>query len=130
MSSHMALPREGHLKLVLQIFAYVSKYHNAKLVYFFAYVSKYHNAKLVYDLSDPDLDLDTFERKDWTSSEFGHVDGKEELPLNAPPPRGLGLEDSLLQLHGLLSSRHANPCNLQNVLFAFCLFGLDFQKHF
>ena len=36
------------------------------------------------------MDLDTFERKDWTSLEFGHIDGKEELLMNAPPPRGLG----------------------------------------
>ena len=31
-----------------------------------------------------------FERRDWTSSEFGHVEGKEELPPNMPEPRGLG----------------------------------------
>ena len=31
-----------------------------------------------------------FERRDWTSSEFGHIDGIEELPPNAPEPRGFG----------------------------------------
>ena len=31
-----------------------------------------------------------FEKKDWTSSEFGHVEGKEELPPNMPEPRGMG----------------------------------------
>jgi hypothetical protein len=28
--------------------------------------------------------------KDWTSSEFGHIQGKEELPPNMPEPRGQG----------------------------------------
>ena len=32
----------------------------------------------------------TFERRDWTTTEFGHIDGKEELPPNAPQPRGIG----------------------------------------
>jgi hypothetical protein len=31
-----------------------------------------------------------FELQDWTSSEFGHLQGKEELPPNMPEPRGLG----------------------------------------
>ena len=34
--------------------------------------------------------MNKFERKDWTSSEFSHVEGKEELPPNMPEPRGLG----------------------------------------
>ena len=33
MSSHLALPREGHLEQVLHIFAYLKKYHNTELVY-------------------------------------------------------------------------------------------------
>ena len=31
-----------------------------------------------------------FERRDWASSEFGHVEGKEEFPANMPEPRGHG----------------------------------------
>ena len=75
MSSHMAMPREGHLQEVLQIFSYLWDHHNAELV---------------FDLSDPVIDEAKYERKDWTSSEFGHIDGIEELPKNAPEPRGLG----------------------------------------
>ena len=75
MSSHLALPREGHLDQVLHIFAYLKKYHNAELV---------------YDPSDPVVDESQFERQDWTSSEFGHVEGKEELPPMMPEPRGRG----------------------------------------
>ena len=75
MSSHLALPREGHLSQVLQIFAYLKKYHNTELV---------------FDPSDPVIDEAKFERKDWTSSEFGHIQGEEELPPRMPPPRGQG----------------------------------------
>ena len=56
MSSHLAMPRKGHLNQVLHIFAYLRKYHNTELV---------------YDLSDPVVEQDVFERRDWTSSEFG-----------------------------------------------------------
>jgi hypothetical protein len=49
MSSHLALPREGHLTQVLQIFSYLRKYHNTEMV---------------FDPSDPVVDEATFERKD------------------------------------------------------------------
>ena len=75
MSSHLALPREGHLKQVFHIFAYLRKYHNTEMV---------------FDPSDPIIDHEKFARQDWTSSEFGHIDGKEELPGNMPEPRGKG----------------------------------------
>jgi hypothetical protein len=74
MSSHLALPREGHL---------------AQVYHMFAYLKKYHNSEMVFDPSDPAIDESEFERQDWTSSEFGHVQ-KEELPGNMPEPRGLG----------------------------------------
>ena len=35
---------------------------------------------MVFDPSDPVVDESAFKRKDWMSSEFGHVEGKEELP--------------------------------------------------
>ena len=75
MSSHLALPREGHLEQVLHIFAYLKKYHNTELV---------------YDPSDPVVDENDFERRDWASSEFGHEEGEEEFPANMPEPRGHG----------------------------------------
>jgi hypothetical protein len=75
MSSHMALPREGHLYQLFQVFAYLKKYHNTEMV---------------FDPSDPVIDESSFEQRDWTSSEFGHLQGKEELPPNMPEPRGLG----------------------------------------
>jgi hypothetical protein len=75
MSSHMALPREGHIHQLFQVFGYLKKYHNTEMV---------------FDPSDPVVDESSFELKDWTSSEFGHLQGKEELPANMPEPRGLG----------------------------------------
>ena len=67
MSSHVALPCVGHLQNLLRIFGYLKKHHNAELV---------------YDPSQPSLDQAGFKAKDWTSSEFGHLKGKEELPPN------------------------------------------------
>ena len=72
MSSHLALPREGDLEQVLHIFAYLKKYHNIELV---------------YDPSDPVVDENDFKRRDWASSELGHVEGKDELRANMPEPR-------------------------------------------
>ena len=46
MSSHLAMPRKGHLDQVLHIFAYLHKYHNTELV---------------YDPSDPVVEYDVFE---------------------------------------------------------------------
>ena len=71
MSSHLALPREGHLQELFQIFGYLKKFRNTKMV---------------FDPSDPTIDVSSFELKDWTSSEFGHLQGKEELPPNMPEP--------------------------------------------
>jgi hypothetical protein len=73
--SHLALPREGHIQQLFQIFAYLKKYHNTEMV---------------YNPSDPTIDESNFELRDWTSSEFGHLQGKEEVPPNMPEPRGMG----------------------------------------
>ena len=76
MSSHIALPREGHLKALLQIFAYLKKHHNTEMV---------------YDPSQPEINNAAFDRKDWTSSKFGHLQEIEELPPKMPEPCGIGL---------------------------------------
>ena len=75
MSSHLALPREGHLEQVFHMFGYL-KCH--------------HNAEMVFNPSDPVIDETQFERRDWTSSEFGHLDGQEAVPPKMPEPRGRG----------------------------------------
>ena len=60
------------------------------MLHTFAYLKKYHNTELVYDPSDLVVDENDFKRRDWASSEFGHVEGKEESPANIPEPRGHG----------------------------------------
>jgi hypothetical protein len=45
--------------------------------------------EIVLDASDPVIDENAFAAHDWTSSDFGHLQGKE-LPGNQPEPRGLG----------------------------------------
>jgi hypothetical protein len=71
LSSHLALPREGHLHQLFQVFACLKKHHNAEMV---------------CDPSNPVIDESAFEQKDWTSSEFGQIQGKEELPPSMPEP--------------------------------------------
>ena len=75
MSSHLALPRKGHMEQVMPIFGYLRKYQNAELF---------------FDPSDPLIDEQDFAKKDWASSEYGHVEGKDDLPPNMPEPRRLG----------------------------------------
>jgi len=73
MSSHLALPREGHLQ---------------QLYHMFAYLSKCHNSEIVFDPSEPDIDRNQFPKKDWEATEFGDI--SEVLPPGAPPSRGFG----------------------------------------
>ena len=74
MSSHLALPREGHLQQPLHVFACLKKYHNAEMV---------------FDPSDPVIDHSKFAQHDWASSEFG-AELNETMPENVPEPRGMG----------------------------------------
>ena len=57
-SSHLALPREGHLEQVNHIFAHIKKYYNTEMV---------------FDPTVPEINESDFEQKDWTASEFGHI---------------------------------------------------------
>ena len=75
MSYHLALPREGHLYQIFQMFVYMKKYHNTEMV---------------FDPSDPVVNDSSFERRDWTSSEFGHLQSKIELPANMTKPCVIG----------------------------------------
>ena len=75
LSLHLVLPREGYL---------------AQLFHIFAYLKKYYNMEMVFDPSNPMINMNDFEWKDWRCSEFGHIDGQEALPPNMPTPRGQG----------------------------------------
>eukprot|EP00957_Ditylum_brightwellii_P039508 2989069-Ditylum_brightwellii.AAC.1 len=63
MTSHLAKLREGHMAEVLKIVAYLRNYHNTELVFY---------------PSNPVVDKLAFEQRNWTSSEFGHVQWKED----------------------------------------------------
>ena len=88
LSSHLALAREGHFKQVLQVFLYLQKYHNTELL---------------HDPSDPIIDEGQFQRRDWTSSEFGHVDRKEEMLPKMPELRG-----QWVTIHAKVDGDHAS----------------------
>jgi hypothetical protein len=64
------MPRKGHLDAV---------YH------LFAYLSLYHNARVVFDPSYPDFDMCAFIKTDWKSM-YGDV--KEAIPSNDPVAQG------------------------------------------
>jgi hypothetical protein len=70
LSSHLALPREGHLEALLHLFAYLDKKHNARII---------------FDPSYPTIDMTVFKECDWKHF-YGNV--HEAIPPNAPPPRG------------------------------------------
>eukprot|EP00957_Ditylum_brightwellii_P156019 11875590-Ditylum_brightwellii.AAC.1 len=71
----LAMPTEGHMAEVLRRFAHLRKYHNTELV---------------FDPSGLVVDELAVEQRDWTSSEFSYVQGKEEIPSNMPELRGTG----------------------------------------
>ena len=75
LSSQLALPCKGHLEQVFHMFAHLKKYHNAELV---------------FDPTVPEIDMAKFEERDWSSSEFGHIQGQEVLPSTMPESRGSG----------------------------------------
>lgn len=80
-SSCLALPCEDHLRKVFQIFAYLKTKNSAKLV---------------FDPCQPDWWKDRgemFPKKDWKGTPYPQEQDylKEELPDNAPEPRGNGM---------------------------------------
>jgi hypothetical protein len=73
MSSHLALPREGHLKEIYHIFAYLKAHLNTKMV---------------FDQTPPMIDMTLFECQDWSFLAYGCEESKEELPNNTSPSFG------------------------------------------
>ena len=70
MSSHLALPRAGHLD---------------KFFHIFEYLKWKHRARMVFDPTYPSIDSDDFPRHDW-EKRYGEV--KEVIPTNAQSPQG------------------------------------------
>jgi hypothetical protein len=74
LSTHLCLPREGHLEAVINVFAYLVLHHNAIVV---------------FDPTYPAVDIDTFIKTDWKSM-YGDV--KEMIPSDAPVTRGMEVD--------------------------------------
>ena len=70
LSSHLALPRVGHLQAVYRIFGYLKQFPKRKLY---------------FDPQRPNICEDRFQKFDW---EDFYQDSHEQIPLNMPSPRG------------------------------------------
>ena len=68
LSSHVALPGEGHLEVTVHVVAHVGQKRNSRLV---------------YDPSYPEINHSSFKECDWT--EFNR-DAKKAILMNAPEP--------------------------------------------
>ena len=75
LASCMVLPRKGQLE---------------QLYHIFGYLKLNHNSEMVFDPSEPDINESSFEREDWSHSVYGEK--SEEIPTNAPAPRGFGFK--------------------------------------
>ena len=73
LASMMALPREGHLKAILQMFSFLKNKHNGVMA---------------FDPTPPEIDESKFVKEDWSASEYGECE--ETLPHEPPETRGLG----------------------------------------
>ena len=70
LSSHLALPRTGHLEAVYQVFGYLKQ------------VPK---RKMYFDPESPIISESRFHKFEW---EDFYKDAKEAIPTNCPKPRG------------------------------------------
>ena len=70
LSSHIALPRRGHMSAILHLFSYLKKKHNATLA---------------FDPTYPDIDPSQFAVSDWRNF-YGDIN--ESTPIDAPAPKG------------------------------------------
>mmetsp|Transcript_11394 Transcript_11394/g.16562 ORF Transcript_11394/g.16562 Transcript_11394/m.16562 type:complete len:119 (+) Transcript_11394:1368-1724(+) len=71
LSSHLVLPREGHLQ---------------ELIHIFGYLKNNMNTKMVFDPIEPEIDVNAFLRQDWSYSVYSSPgeELKEILPPNMP----------------------------------------------
>jgi hypothetical protein len=105
MSSHLALPREGHLK---------------ELYHIFAYLKAHPNAEMVFDPTPVEIDMSLFERQDWLYSTYGYESLKEELPLDMPVPHG-----KLMTMRVFVDADHAGDLITRHSKTGFIVFLND-----
>ena len=56
LASMMELPREGHLDAVFHMFAFLKRKHNGVIV---------------FDPTEPEININTFPREDWSATPYG-----------------------------------------------------------
>jgi hypothetical protein len=78
LSTHLCVPREGHLEDGLHISAYLGLHQNARVV---------------FDPTYPSVDMGTFIKTEWKSM---HGDVKEMIPSDAPASHGKEVDMRLL----------------------------------
>ena len=78
LSSHSAMPRQGHLEAALHVMGYLKLRQNSRLV---------------FDPSYLDIDHSSFQECEWTDFYDGAV---EAIPPNTPPPRGKEMDLCIL----------------------------------
>ena len=91
-SSHLALPREGHLQ---------------ELFHIFAYLKKRMNSEMVFDTILTDIDIDSFHPQDCNYSIYS-IPGEElkgGVPPDMPAPIGMGLVT-----HAFIGAYHNVEC--------------------
>ena len=76
MSTHLALPRQGHLEQVLHIFGYLKSHKKLRLL---------------FDSDHPQISPNRFKSYDWFDF---YRDAEEAIPPNMPEPRGLPVSTS------------------------------------
>jgi hypothetical protein len=84
LSSHLALPRDGHLQAVYHVFGYLKARPKRTLA---------------FDPSHPDIDETRFKVCDWRDF---YRDAKESVPGDAPEPRG-----NYVSTHCFVDADHA-----------------------
>ena len=95
LSSHVALPREGHLEAAINVMTHIGQRYDSRLV---------------YDPSHQEIDDSVFKECDW--SEF-YRDAKVAIPVNAPEPH-----EKEVDIHMFVDSDHAwdkVSCRLRSV---------------
>ena len=85
LSSHLALPRIGHLQQVYHIFGYLKASPRRRLY---------------FDPDYPRISEDRFERFEWVDF---YRDAKEDIPIDAPEPRG-----NEIGIHCFVDASHAS----------------------
>ena len=50
------------------------------MLHIFGYLRQHHNAEVGFDPTYPEIDVDAFQKRDCSTSDCGHWEGKEVMP--------------------------------------------------